>query len=128
TGAPPNSPSAGTGAAPDVPLRARLRPRAGRRAAAPRPALPLQAAGALRPVREHVHVRPLLRRVAAHRPVAPLRRPAAERVGLDRRVRPLDRVLHRVAVLPHAEGSPAAEARRASAGPDDGDPARSPLI
>ena len=41
------------------------------RAAAARPPLPLQAAGAVRALREHLHVRPLLRGAAADRPVAP---------------------------------------------------------
>ena len=56
------------------------------------PALPDQAAGALRALRRLVHVRPLLRGAAADRPVAPHRRPAAERVGLDHPFRRSQRV------------------------------------
>ena len=60
--------SAGHDVPSDVPLRADLRPRDGRRAAAARPALPLQAAGAVRAVRQPSTVRPLLRGAAADRP------------------------------------------------------------
>ena len=51
-----------------------------------RQALPDQAAGALRPLRLALLLRPLLRGAAPGRPVAPLRRAAAERLGLDRRL------------------------------------------
>ena len=76
---------------PDVPLRVRLRPHRRRDPAAARPALPVQAARAVLAVRLVLHVRPLLRGVPARRPVAPPRRDAAERLGLDRRVRAPDR-------------------------------------
>ena len=92
---------------PDLPLRARLRPRRRRDPAAARPALPLQAAGAVRALRLVLHVRPLLRGAAADRPGARARRAAPERLGLDRRLRALDRVLHLVAVHPRRRGRPA---------------------
>src|SRR5205823_7993737 len=69
---------------PDVPLRAAL---GRRRRAAPAlagEALPDPGAGALLPLRRLLLLRPLLRGAPARRPVAPLRRPAPERLGLDR--------------------------------------------
>ena len=94
---------------PDLPLRVHLRPRRRRDPAAARPALPLQAAGAVRALRLVLHGRALLRGAAADRPGAPLRRAAPERLGLDRRLRDLDRVLHLVAVHPRRRGRPAAD-------------------
>src|SRR6266542_2601601 len=111
---------------PDVPLRADLRLRDGRGAPAARPPLPLQASGAVRALRERLHVWPLLRGAAANRSVAPHRGAAAERLGVDRRVRAVDRVLHLVAVLP--SGPPRAPAAAAAHdGARDGDSPRPPL-
>src|SRR5205823_401748 len=42
-------------------------------------------------------------------------------------LRPFDRVLHLVAVLPRAQGDRAAAASRTPGGTEDGDPARPPL-
>ena len=66
---------------------------------------PLQdpAAGAVRALRRLLLLRSLLRGAAADRSGARVLRPAPERLGLDRRVRGLDRVLHLVAVHPGAE-------------------------
>ena len=89
---------------PDLPLRADLGLRRGRCPAVRRAPLPDPAAGALRALRRLVHVRPLLRGAAADRPGPPHRRPAAERLGLDHRLRRLGRLLRLAPVL---EGRPA---------------------
>ena len=68
----------------------------------------------------YLHVRALLRGAAADRPGAPLRRAAAERLGLDRRLRLLDGVLRLVAVPPRAakaESAPRRPSRRVPEGP-----------
>src|SRR5205085_64272 len=114
----------------DVPLRARLRPRRSRVAPPRRPALPDPAAGPLRALRVVLHVRALLRGAAADRSRAPLRGSAPERLGLDRRLRLLDRLLRVVAV--HPQGRRRARAGAASYRADragDCDPARArPLV
>src|SRR5207237_7139062 len=96
--APPGELRAGLDVPPDLPLRVHLRHRDRRRPAAARPPLPLQAAGAVFALRLDLHLRALLRGAAANRSGAPLRRAAPERLGLDRRLLRLDRVLHLVAV------------------------------
>ena len=60
-------------------------------------ALDDQAAGALRALRLLLLLRAVLRGAAADRPVAPHRRSAPERVGLDLLLHRLDRLLHLVA-------------------------------
>ena len=71
-----------------------------------------------------LHVRAFLRGAPSDRPGAPFRRAAAERLGLDRRLRDLDGVLRLVAVPPAARGVGAAPAAAApgARGADDGDP------
>src|SRR4029450_7218074 len=75
---------------PDLPQRVRLRHGRRRDSAIARPALPLPPAGAVRALRLVLHGRALPRGAAADRSGTPLRRTAAERLGLDRRVRDLD--------------------------------------
>ena len=78
-----------------------------------RPPLPDQAAWAVRPLHRLVHVRPLLRGAAARRPVPPLRRPPAERLGLDRRLRGRGGLLRPAPVpRPRAAIRPPREPRR----------------
>ena len=84
-----------------------------RRPALRRPPLPDPAAGALRALRRLVHVRPLLRGAAADRPGAPHRRAAAERLGLDHRLRRLRRLL-RLAPVPERRRAPKPPSRRRS--------------
>ena len=62
-----------------------------------RPALADPPARAVRALRRLLHLRPLLRGAAARRPRARVRPAAAERVGLDRALHRLDRVLRLVA-------------------------------
>ena len=67
-----------------------------------------------------LHVRSLLRGAAADRSLARARPAAPERVGLDRRLHPLDRVLHLVAADPRSAGAASAQAGAAE-GAGDGD-------
>src|SRR4029450_7750699 len=83
---------------PDLPLRVRLRPDRRRPVARARPALPLQAARALCALRLVLPHRALLRGTTTDRPGARVRRAAAERVGVARRLHLLDGVLRLVAV------------------------------
>jgi hypothetical protein len=83
---------------PDVSLRVPVRHGLRRAADPARPAVPFQAARALRALRDALHLRPFLRGAAPHRPLARDRPAAAERLGLDRRVHSCDGVLRLVAV------------------------------
>ena len=96
------------------------------RAAAARPPLPLQAARAVRALREHLHVRPLLRGAAADRPVAPL-----AGLRLNGWVSIVVFVLSTAFFIWwqffHRGRAEAPTAAAAHDGTDDGDPARTPL-
>ena len=90
-----------------------------------RPALPDPAARPLRAICRLVHVRPLLRGAAADRPGPSHRRPAPERVGLDRPLRRLAAFFVWLQSRPGADprgnaSIRAARERRSGAG--DGDP------
>ena len=91
---------------PDLPLRVPVRDRGGSPAARPRPLHPLQTAGAFRPLRHALHIRPLLRGAAADRPVARARPAAPQRLGLDRRLRPGHGVLRLLAAAPRQAAPP----------------------
>jgi hypothetical protein len=80
-----------------------------------------EAHRALRALRLLVLLRPLLRGAAADRSRARVPRAAAERLRLDRRLRPFHRVLHLVAVHPQGDpGRPAAGEAGRPGGPGHG--------